>query len=350
MASKVIYSIILTLLVSCTSEFPETPDRNQGQEQGIPVNFSFTIEPEKDIVSRAIINGTKFNDGEKVGIYALSGQTNTEGNFYPTNATAANKYWDEMNFRPLFINACYESLTTQITVNHTTTTVKKLIPSEGTLQGFYPAGENAALEVYAYYPYQDISKIKYNNEQAKVEPPQIRVEINPEMTEDSAIDYLYTGSVVTTPNDDYATLNFKHALGRLQIYLTTNQDFDAGYCPIIKHVEIRTSYPQKGYMNLATGDITSDATDYNTNADNNWTIYKDTTYPIYPASIESREPVCDYLFIPRQGRNLSYIKLTIQSPEDGQERIFEIKRADIGDVELTKGTVTKLLINYNYDK
>ena len=235
MSRKIPYIILLILLASCTSELPVTPDP-MDQEQEVPVQFYMSINPLENQESRAAIEETQLDVDSHVGIFALEGNINANGDFNTTK-DPTNK-WSNENIRENFMNAEY--VVKDFSIDHG---YRKLEPT-GTI-GTYPS--KGALQFYAYYPYS-AEDITYEN----LKSPKLKINIGNSI-EDTP-DYLYTGAAKSD------TLRFKHALGRLNIYIYTSLDIpnmSIEQYPYINNISIKTLKDQNALLNLENGNIES---------------------------------------------------------------------------------------------
>ena len=345
MNKKVIYSTLLILLASCTSELPNTPDLI-GQEQGVPVHFSVSIEPEKDELGRAAITSSYLPDNSEVGIYALKG-SNTDENFSVTGNKTPGWEWDSKNIQDNFSNARYlaTNLTNPEDLHHTI--YHKLKPAQGVETGKFPS--NGTLRFYAYYPYNENVVVREKGD-GSGQPLVPTVDIKIEEDEEATIDYLYTGPI-DVPSSQIAPVNlhFKHALGRFNIYVYTKQNTDEWFdFPCIKKISITTYRSQEGTMNLGTGVITP--------GDKKYRLFEkefNSPYYIkhYDDFIENPTPIYSNMFIPNQENveNFLYnLKLTIENSE-GVEDVIEYNITELKKykIKIYAGKITNLYINYN---
>ena len=333
---KVIYSSLLILLVSCTSELPQAPDLVQGQEPGVPVSFTYAVETKQDIDSRAPIEYKYLPDGSQIGIYALGGTMNENDEFIYTDSSNP---WAENNLQQNFLNACYEAQTQ----TYDNGSVHRLVAKEKT--GSFPNTDNAALTFFAYYPYTE--EVVFERELIDPLAPKIPIKIDNEV--DNTPDYLYTGPITAKASSDEPTnLNFKHALAKLEIYITTDatnekQNFTARKCPKVTRIEIGTNSPQEGTLNLATGEIKpNDNSEY-------WDFSKEaTSQNIWEGNNDT--PRCTYLFFPGK-QSLYYLRFHVININK-EEKIFELNEFNtpsLTGIELKKGCTTKLYLTYRLD-
>lgn len=328
MRLKVIYSSLLILLVGCTSELPQAPDLDRGQEPGVPVSFTYAVETKQDIGSRAPIEYTFLPDGSQIGIYALGGTMDENNEFIYTNTFNP---WAENNLQSDFLNACYEALTDN--------NIHRLKAKGKT--GTFPKTENAALQFFAYYPYTE--EVIFERELGHPIAPKIPIKIDPEI--DNTPDYLYTGPIVAEASaNESTTLTFKHALSKLEIYITTeNTSFTARKCPKVTKIEIGTNYPQEGTLNIGTGNI-----QYNENSEY-WDFQKETSSQnIYPGNNDT--PRCSFLFLPGADP-LYYLQFHVTTTS-GEKKTFVLDSENtppLRNIELKQGYTTKLYLKYKLD-
>lgn len=338
MKIKVVYSTLLILLASCTSEFPTTPGSNS-QEQEIPVQFTFSIESQYNEPSRAVIEENYLKEGAQIGIYALKGITD-DGNFMLTQNTQTGQTWSSDNIQTNFKNACYIAKTIK---DYKDNEIHQLVASGAT--GSFPAGENAALRFYAYYPYTSeaiYSGISENGQYPAAPKIPVYIEDNIEDTPD----YLYSGPIDAQGTDGSVNIEFKHALARLNIYIKTNNpNYNERECPVITNIKISAYSSQEGTMNIENGNITPGTA-------KRWDFSKEINRDLYYLGDEA-DPILLYsnLFIPRMQNNnyaafFYYIEVTVRGI-NGSTKIFKFDNSDLSDIVLEKGKITNLLINYD---
>lgn len=337
-----INSLLFILLTSCTSEFSEAPALN-GQEQETPVQFSISIEQEE--LGRAAITTEALPDGSEVGIYALKGIIE-DSVFSVTERTEEGYIWHEDNIQMNFTNAKYKAETYTHITNQKT--YHQLVPAAGTTTGKFPT--NGALRFYAYYPYSaDVVVGKDAMGTNKPLTPDIDVRIGNSIEETE--DYMYTGAIdVPATQNEPVDLRFKHALGRLNIYVHTTKTYRT--YPKIEKIYIDTYCSQEGKMNLSTGKITcGDEGYYYFSKDfknNNYTIKKKT---------DNMMPIYCNMFIPDnedQDIFLHEIKLYVKEYIDSTKVYNDAKEITIlydqllnENIKLYAGKITNLYINYN---
>lgn len=331
MKLKVIYSSLLILLVGCTSELPQAPDLERGQEPGVPVSFTYAVETKQDIGSRAPIEYNYLPDSSQIGIYALGGTMNENDEFIHTDTSSP---WADNNLQTNFLNACYEAQT----LDDNGTPIHRLNAKGKT--GSFPKAENAALQFFAYYPYTE--KVSFVSGLGHPVAPKIPIKIDPEM--DNTPDYLYTGPIVAQASANEPTqLTFKHALSNLEIYITTENKFTLRSCPKVTQIEIGTNYPQEGTLDISTGRI-----QYNDNSEY-WNFREETSSSnIYPGNNET--PRCSFLLFP--GENpLYYLRFHVTTTSE-ESKIFELNAKNTPSLEnivLKQGYTTKLYLTYKLD-
>ena len=330
---KVIYSSLLILLVSCTSELPQAPDHDFGQEPGVPVSFTYAVESKVEFESRAPIQYTYLPDDSQIGIYALGGTVNVNDEFI---YTANSNPWIKGNLQPYFLNACYKAKTNADN-EHRLAVVGQT--------GTFPNTENAALEFYAYYPFT--TNVQFNQESIVPISPAIPIKVEQDL--DQTPDYLYTGPIVAKASTNETTqLKFKHALAKLEIYITTEKEFTGRNAPKVTHIILGTNNAQEGTMKLSTGEITPKG---NSEYWDNFRInISEDNQRIQKAYNNTSK--CGFLLFPDKNP-LYYLRLYVRTAGN-QDKIYEyelnIKNTpSLQDIELKQGYVTKLYLNYTLD-
>ena len=328
---KVIYSSLLILLVSCTSELPQAPDLVQGQEPGVPVSFIYTVESKADFDSRAPIEYSYLPENSKIGIYALGGTANENNEFICSDKSNT---WAENNLQQSFLNACY----TAQTETYNGTSIHRLNADGPT--GTFPNAENAALMFYAYYPYTN--EVQF--ERGLLSPIAPKIPIRIENINDETPDYLYTGPITAKASSNEPTqLTFEHALAKLEIYITTDNDFTYRKCPKVTLIEIGTNYPQEGTLDISTGEILP-----NENSEY-WDFSKETSSQNIH-SLNNNTLKCSFLLFP--GVNpIYYLRFYIKTTL-GEEKVFELNAKNttsLKTIELKQGYTTKLYLTYKLD-
>ena len=349
MTARLIYSIILLfLLVNCTSESLDALDPTQGQEQGTPVQFYYTIEDREDsTVTRAVNESNRLADGSKIGIWALWWKQKNEATgdyIYINNPGTA---WDNVNIRNGFKNACYVAKT-ESTVNGNTTTYQYLFkPEEGTEVGTIP--DLGGLRVFAYYPYQtDL----YNN---YISPNMPKIDVKAESsylnTHDASEieDYLYTGPIEATAENGTINLTFKHAMAQIQVYVrTTNANWqNAMVAPRINKLTLTTTY-QIGKMELETGnfipslsDISSQEYNLSHKIGSNYGTSPMATFLVFPEATTEK----DQTTVLSLDANISAATASGAYDEGKPNSLFFMK-AD-NTITISKGKITKVYITIN---
>ena len=344
MNKKVIYSILFILLASCTGELPNTPDQI-GQEQGVPVLFSVSIEPEKNEFSRSAVTGYYLPDNSEVGIYALKGKI-YNGNFTFTENTNEGWEWDSKNIQDNFSNAKYlaNNFTNPEDINNTI--YSQLIPAEVEETGKFPS--KGALRFLAYYPYNENAIVREAGD-GSGQPlvPTIKIQIGEDI--ETTTDYMYTGTIdIPSTQIKPVNLHFKHALGRFNIFVHTEQNTgDWRDYPSIKKISIETFKSQEGTMNLETGAIQPGTSKF-------YKFEKEFNPPYYiqyKKSSKELKPIYSNMFIPNvegQEQFLYKINLTIENSE-GEESVVEYKKSALENhkIKINAGQITNLYINYN---
>ena len=316
MRQRTIYNILFILLVSCTSELPVTPDLEQGQEQGVPVQFSVSIESEPDENSRSAIETPYLPDNEEVGIYALKGTLQNE-EFTVTGNTREGWEWDETNIQTNFSNAKYIAYNYTDPEDPNQITYHQLLPAQGTVTGKFPSVDNGALRFYAYYPYDaDVTVGTDGQGTGRPIAPQINIKIGNSIEDTN--DYMYTGPIdVSALQTEPVNLPLKHALGRLNILVHTEQPTgNWREYPYVKSITVETFKSQEGVMNLETGEITPGNMKLYTFTQNFES--DDYYYIMYSKSSPKLSPIYSNLFIPNivnQTNFLYRIKLSIVNSE-----------------------------------
>lgn len=336
------------MLVDCTSESLDVLDPTQGQGQGTPVQFYYTIEDREDsTVTRAVNESNRLADGSKIGIWALWWKQKNEATgdyIYINNPGTA---WDNVNIRNGFHNACYVAKT-ESTVNGNTTTYQYLFkPEEGTEVGTIP--DLGGLRVFAYYPYQtDL----YNN---YISPNMPKIDVKAESsylnTHDASEieDYLYTGPIEATAENGTINLTFKHAMAQIQVYVrTTNANWsNALVAPRINKLTLTTTY-QIGKMELETGDFNPSLSDFSTQRYN-------LSHILYKKYGET--PIATFLVFPEaktEKDQTTVLSLVANISEatgpgtyaEGKDNTLFFMTAD-NTITITKGKITKVYITIN---
>lgn len=337
MRLKVVYSSLLILLASCTSELPETPDFEQSQEQGVPVSFTYSVQSKQDIGSRAPIESEYLPENSLIGIYALKGTVNENEEFIYNNPT--KQPWADDNLQPSFLNTCYQAQTLE---DFDGSYINRLTAVG--IPGSFTTEENSALEFYAYYPYTE--EVDFELHKAYPTAPQIPIRIDNDI--ENTIDYLYTAPIVSKSSSKTTDLTFKHALAKLEIYITTDtindvQNFTGRKCPKVTKIEVGTNKPQEGTLELGTGRIRPSEE----------STYYDFSKEIQTKNIVSdnnHTPRCSFLFFPGKAP-LYYLDfhVTTTSNEKLTFQLNSYNTPALDDIELKQGYVTKLYITYRLD-
>ena len=330
MKFKVVYSSLLILLASCTSELPNTPD-SFDQEQEVLVQFTYSVETERDAGTRALIESDYLEEGSQVGIYALKGEM-VEDEFI----LADSRTWADANLHQKIKNSCYEAETVE---DYTGELIHRL-KAVGASGGFENK-ENSALRFYGYYPYT--TDVIFTEGLAVPHAPKIPIQISNNIEETT--DYLYTGPINVPKTEKKTKLVFKHALARLNIYIVTDK-FTQKKSPRLSKVEVSTLEAQKGFFNIETGEFTShQAYDYD--------IYPELyDFPIELASLprimknNNEEIKASILLCPNTA--LDYINFYITGT-DKVDRVFQVRTSELENMELKGGFITNLYISYNLD-
>ena len=345
MNQKVIYSTLLILLASCTSELSETPDLIQGQEQEAHVQFSVSIESQQEEHSRSAITDYYLPNDSEVGIYALKG-TITNGKFSVTENKNEGWEWDSKNIQNNFSNAKYIAYNFTNPEDPNQTVYNQLLPETGVGTGKFPS--NGALRFYAYYPYDENTTTgEAGDGSGQPLAPTIKIQIGEDI--ETTTDYLYTGAIdIPSTQIKPVNLHFKHALGRFNIFVHTEQNTgDWRDYPSIKKISIETFKSQEGIMNLETGTIQPGTAKF-------YTFEKEFNPPYYiqyKKSSKELKPIYSNMFIPNvdgQEQFLYKINLTIENSE-GEESVVEYKKSALENhkIKINAGNITNLYINYN---
>lgn len=252
------------MLVDCTSESLDVLDPTQGQGQGTPVQFYYTIEDREDsTVTRAVNESNRLADGSKIGLWALWWKQKLGENYIYINNEGYP--WDNVNIRNGFHNACYVAKT-ETTENGNQTINKYLfVPDTNTSPSTIP--NLGGLRIFAYYPYKSDL---YNN---YISPNMPRIDVKAESSylvghDASEIeDYLYTGPIEATTDNGSINLTFKHAMAQIQVYVrTTNLEWiDSDDAPRIDSLELKVRN-QVGTMSIETGDFKQSTTSSGTSS------------------------------------------------------------------------------------
>lgn len=328
MKFKVVYSNLLILLASCTSELPYTPDPID-QEQEVPVQFTYSVQTEREAGSRAINESDYLEEGSRVGFYALKGEMVGE-----EFILADSRTWADANLHQKIKNSCYEAQTVE---DYTGEKIHRL-KAVGASGGFEKK-ENAALRFYGYYPYT--TDVSFTEGLAVPHAPKIPIQINNNIEETT--DYLYTGPIDAQKTEKETNILFKHALSRLNIYIVTD-NFSQRSSPKLNKVEVCTNEAQKGYLDIETGKYTADDSyDYD--------IYPELyDFPIELASppriMKNNNEVIKASILLCPNTSLFCINFHITGT-DKVDRVFQVEASELENLELKGGFVTKLYISYN---
>ena len=336
MKLRVVYSTLLILLASCTSELPVAPD-TQSQEQGVPVRFTFTVETAEDELSRAPILQEYLEDGAQIGIYALKGKM-VNDQFTLTGNTNTGQTWHSDNVQTNFKNACYSA---QTITDYKENEIHQLVAT-GT-PGSFPAGSDAALRFYAYYPYTGEVTYTGTTDAEGRYPAAPKIPIYIEDNIEDTPDYLYTGAIDAKPTDASVNIAFKHALARLNVYIkTSNTSYNPRTCPTVTKIEVSALYSQEGMMNVETGNITAGEKE-------RWDFSAELNYSLYAA--KEATPIYTNLFIPNieQGNYAAFFYYITVTVKDTSKNIktFTFDYEDLSNIVLEKGKITNLIINYD---
>lgn len=342
---KVIFNSLLILLVSCTSELPVTPDLEQGQEQEVPVQFSVTVNPIENDNSRATINEF-LPENSEVGIYAIKGEI-VNGNFSVTENKTEGYWWHNSNIQDNFLNAKYIASNDQY---------HQLLPAGAT--GSFP--KEGALQFFAYYPYdENVSIGSKEDANGNIVPiaPKLNIVIGD--NEEETQDYMYTGAVNASSKNIVTNLNFKHALGKLRIYVYTNLDLgnleEEDY-PYVNNLTITTQKSQEGTMDLATGEITPTAfrnKEFSKDFESPFDDYEN-SYLI--SQDKNSKAIYSNLFIPNaetQTYLITKLSLTITQSNNTKTYVYrsdptkEAGSLQIPEIIIKKGQTSNLYIKYN---
>ena len=349
MTARLIYSIILLfLLVNCTSESLDALDPSQGQEQGTPVQFYYTIEDREDsTVTRAVNESNRLADGSKIGIWALwwKQKNNATGDYiYINNPGTA---WDNTNIRNGFRNSCYIAKSEEIVNGNSTINKYFFTPDAGTEPGTIP--DEGGLRIFAYYPYQaDL----YNN---YISPNMPKINVKAESsylnTHDASEieDYLYTGPIEATDENSSINLTFRHAMAQIQVYVrTTNANWqNALVAPRINKLTLTTTY-QIGKMELETGNFIPSLSDFSSQKyDLSYTIGRNygtspmATFLVFPEATTEK----DQTTVLSLDANIS-AAIASGTYAEGKDNSLFFMTAD-NTITISKGKITKVYITIN---
>lgn len=216
--------LLLAVLAGCSSNEDVVLPEGGSTDEGVMVNFCSGIQ------TKAVIENAYFDTGAEIGVYGLNA----------TNVTMADTNWDTSD-RTLAEN-----------LNNGKYTATAFSNSKQELRATaiakFPAGDDAALVFYAYYPYN-----------VAITTPETGAPIVPVAvtTIEDTPDYLYTGALPTAVTASPISLPFKHAMARLDFNIKKKDP--ATPDAKLLGITVVMKNGQKGEMSLTDGTITLSA-------------------------------------------------------------------------------------------
>lgn len=306
--NKLILGLSLLVLLTCCSKensgngSSEIPNIN---DDGVEVSFNSGVIasiPTTSVITRGGVLNTAIPKGDHVGIYGIPAKTED-----PASNYTIDKFTDEIDFQENLFNANYEVMKISGTISYLQQQFVAKFPSN-------KSGKNA-LAFYAYYPYTEYSEIENQGKGPQVIPVTINKD-NMALTND----YLYTGQVISGIRRDPVQLNFKHALGRLDFRIYSDDAYNIGLSPVsINSVTVTALHTPTGIMYLEDGEIipkNTVSTPYNYPLSDEYIQYSSTE------NISKLTPVASFLLIP--GDRLVSIKCSLSETGTGITKEYEI--------------------------
>lgn len=329
--NKFIIGALSLILLSCCSKGSingdETPPELDGKE--VEVNFSSGVTTSistSSIGTRAPLEGA-IPTGSIIGIYGIPSIYDKKGEY------TLDKFTEPDEFQEHLYNAKYEATQTS--------------PTKSSLQQAYkpkyPSNQSGmdALSFYAYYPYTE--NVVYI--------PQKGFGIKVALSKDNmseTIDYLYTDQTTAKVSLKPVTLEFKHALARLdfKIYSDKGELQIPGKRIRINSITIEALCSYTGVMYLATGGIKTD------NANSETFVYTLQDSYIDRASSEVEIGLLDakanFLMIPA-GDCISTVKLSLtpEGKETEEYTIYNMVETETDNrIKLLQGKIVTMNVLY----
>lgn len=300
--------LLPALLAGCSSDNFTNPavDSNNGEEQGEPILFCSGLNQTK-----SVIEGTYLPTDAEIGIYGLIAE----------NTSTYSGTWSDYTKQNYLDNGKYTALaaandTQQLKAEH----VAKF-PSNG-----------KSLLFFAYYPYS-----------AELTDASIPVSIDAAIN--NTTDYLYTGegtsTAATALQRNAVSLQFKHAMARMDIKIKKGNDENLPETAVLKKIEVIFDGGMSGTMSITDGSITSasEPTQGTVIADNLNVIVDDATKTV-PVDTN-----CKFLLFP--SNDVKQIKLTMtRSDAEAQGGIEYSIIANTSEIKLEAGKITTLTLTY----
>lgn len=328
--NKFIIGVLSLVLFSCCSKEDinddDTPELN-GEE--IEVSFSSgvtTAIPTSSLGTRVPLEGA-IPTSSVIGIYGIPSIYNEKEKY------TLDKFAELEDFQEHLYNAKYEA--TEISA--TKSSLKQAYKAK------YPSNQSGmdALSFYAYYPYTE----------SPVYVPRRGFSIPVALNKDNmaeAIDYLYTDQTTVKISLKPVTLEFKHALARLdfKIYSDKGDLQIPGKKIRINSITIQALCSATGTMRLATGGVKEDNTNLETYVYTLTNSYIDRAAS--EAEISELDAKAKFLMIPA-GDCITSVKLSL-TPEgkDTEEyTIYNMAETETDKrIKLLQGEIITMNILY----
>lgn len=303
----------LALLASCSSDEDDLVVRVKRSD--VSLNFALNTPG-----TRAIIEDTRFPEGELIGIYGFDARTETLANVGWGNSQSYTEYLENGKY------------TTQALREG----IQDLKPEDGKI-AYFQKGDDAAVVLYGYYPYDATASTECGSEAPTI-PVEAKADYN------TTDDYMYTGRVEQQVTFQTIPLTFKHAMGGLKLKLRC-ADETVGDVTVL-NVTVVTKKGQKGTMSVSDGTIT-----YDEDLTGAATVFAspDLSVVVPATSAEGVDLGVKYLLFPDEDAiEKVIVKLNRDIFPANDPRMYEITAAtDTNQVRLEAGKFTSLTLVFS---
>lgn len=308
---------------SGSSEIPNIDD------EGVEVSFNSGVTTSvttTSVTTRSGVLNMAIPKGDHVGIYGIPAIKENPDEY------TIDKFMNQDEYQENLFNANYEVIST----SGTKSTLKQQFTAK------FPSNKSGknALAFYAYYPFIENSEIENVGKGPQAIPIQLN---NKDMSK--TLDYLYTGQIISGITTNAVELNFKHALGRLDFRIYSDNAYNIGLDPVsIKSVTVTALHTPTGKMFLEDGEITPDNTVLTPYI---YPLTKETIQYSKTENVSKLNPVCSFLLVPG---DIISIKCLLETKQNGEKEyeIYNLKDyPDQADrITLTKGQTVNANVLY----